>query len=94
MDVTVQSCLLDSQQINSSVTLLQVNSKLENPRISPQVKNWVKQGQLICELFKVQNPIRHIKSDEMVNVDTLVDKESKITSLLKKICQNRPYEHL
>lgn len=42
--------LLDSQQINSSVTLLQVNSKLENPRISPQVKNWVKQGNILVIL--------------------------------------------
>ncbi|MEL7037230.1 MAG: DUF4350 domain-containing protein [Cyanobacteria bacterium J06592_8] len=42
--------LVESQEINSSVTLLQVNSKLENLEISPQIQNWVKLGNTLIIL--------------------------------------------
>ncbi|NEQ74268.1 MAG: DUF4350 domain-containing protein [Okeania sp. SIO2C9] len=42
--------LENTQDINSSVTLLQVNSQLENRVINARIKNWVKSGNILVIL--------------------------------------------
>ncbi|MDJ0556349.1 MAG: DUF4350 domain-containing protein [Microcoleaceae cyanobacterium MO_207.B10] len=63
--------LENSQDINSPVTLLQVNSKLENPAISPQIENWVKQGNILIILGIDKKPT---KADFTTIHDTEVGK--------------------
>ncbi|GGA55553.1 DUF4350 domain-containing protein [Okeania sp. KiyG1] len=69
--------LENSQYINSSVTLLQVNSKLKNPLINARIESWVKSGNILV-ILGIKKEVT--KADFTTTHDTEVGKVEIETS--------------